>query len=724
MFLNPIMLLGLSALSVPVLIHLMNRRKFQRLAWAAMRFVQLSVQKNQRRMHVEDLLLLILRCLLLALLALALARPTLRAAAGLFAKQRVCMVLVVDQSGSMQAQDGVNSRLDNAKKAAEAALDALPGGSSVALLGASDIAQGLIPEPTADLNLARKSVRELKPTDRSSDVLAALRQAVDILSRISDAKCEILLVSDGQAAAFARLEQIRQTLREAAAAGVQSRIVLVGPRIEQNLGVSDLRLAEGLAPINRPLRFEAQVTNYGTAIAQAIRVALQVDQDAPSDEAIIDSLEPGQTRSVSCFARLKSADYHMVSAAVATDRQPLDDRRAIVVRAIAQLKLLLVDGDPGRSATDAETFYLRQALQPVAPAQRGEYYLQVQTITPAELEQARFEEFDAVMIANVADFSDTSLSALSAYVRRGGGLAIFPGHNTQPAFYNSKLFKQYGLLPAQLGAARGDAGQEKDFITLRAQKRYEHPVAQLWNDPASGSPASAHFFRSYELQPAAAQGPENQATRVLFYYSDGKPAVMDKSVGYGQVVLFSSTASARWNDLPLRPGLFVPLMHRTLGSLIRRQDEALNVPVGQPLVYRAAAELLGRDVMITRPADRQVPKDSRKVEMAGSQALVRYDNTDWAGEYEMDITAASPLKIRFAAQAEAGESSLSVLSATQRQTLEQVAQVLDNSEGQLPVAKQLQQARVGTEWSTPLILAALALAITESILAHRFSQAK
>ena len=74
-FLNQILLAGLAAAAIPIIIHLLNRRRFKRVPWAAMRFVQVSLQRNQRRMQIEDLILLIIRCLLLALLAFALARP-------------------------------------------------------------------------------------------------------------------------------------------------------------------------------------------------------------------------------------------------------------------------------------------------------------------------------------------------------------------------------------------------------------------------------------------------------------------------------------------------------------------------------------------------------------------------------------------------------------------------------------------------------------------------
>ena len=77
-FLNPIMLAGLAAVSVPIIIHLLNRRKFQKVVWAAMKFLQISVEQNQRRMRVEDMILLALRCLLVFFLALDIAEPRLR----------------------------------------------------------------------------------------------------------------------------------------------------------------------------------------------------------------------------------------------------------------------------------------------------------------------------------------------------------------------------------------------------------------------------------------------------------------------------------------------------------------------------------------------------------------------------------------------------------------------------------------------------------------------
>src|SRR5690606_19782918 len=130
-FLNPLMLFGIAAVSVPIIIHLLNKRKFQRVTWAAMRFLKASIEKNQRRLQIEDLLLLLIRCAMVALLAILLARPAIRAAtaSGLFGKAETAAVVIIDNSYSMSQTDGVTSRFDQARDAATQVIDSLPTGS-------------------------------------------------------------------------------------------------------------------------------------------------------------------------------------------------------------------------------------------------------------------------------------------------------------------------------------------------------------------------------------------------------------------------------------------------------------------------------------------------------------------------------------------------------------------------------------------------------------------
>src|SRR6185295_6747715 len=244
-FLNPLLLFGIAAVSVPIIIHLLNRRKFQKVVWAAMRFIQTSVERNQRRMRIEDMILLALRCLLLALLAIALARPAFKSSGSDFlGESKVTAALILDNSGSMGMSDGTATRFEKAKKAAEQALETMPAGSATAVLLASDIANGVIPEPTFDFNLARKVIREAPLTDRASDLLPSVQRALDTLKQRMGIRKEIYLITDGQLSGWKQMSEI-QKLLENSQREVRTHLVFVNEHEERNLAVTELRNASG-----------------------------------------------------------------------------------------------------------------------------------------------------------------------------------------------------------------------------------------------------------------------------------------------------------------------------------------------------------------------------------------------------------------------------------------------------------------------------------------------
>src|SRR5262245_23947142 len=102
-FLNPALLWGLGLTSIPIIIHLLQRRRFRVVRWGAMEFLLLSVRKRSRRLRIEQLLLLLIRCLVIALVVLALSRPALRPGTlrALASESHVHAILVLDNSYSM-----------------------------------------------------------------------------------------------------------------------------------------------------------------------------------------------------------------------------------------------------------------------------------------------------------------------------------------------------------------------------------------------------------------------------------------------------------------------------------------------------------------------------------------------------------------------------------------------------------------------------------------------
>jgi len=720
-FLNPILLGGLAAIAVPIIIHLLNRRKFHKVVWAAMRFLKASVEQNQRRMRIEDMILLALRCLLVILLALALARPAILSKANdVFGQSKVTGVIILDNSYSMGVSDGNMTRFDKARDAALEAIDSMPIGSATAVLLASDVVQGAIPEPTFDMNLARRVIRDAPLTDRGTDLLPAIDNAVDLLRDRLAIRKEIYLVTDGQALGWSQLSEIQSAL-EKAKSEITTHIILTGEHEDQNLGVSDLRLASGLSPVKQPLRFEVKVTNFGKEEARNVRVGLNVDEEPPSDEFTIDALPAGSTKSISLFAKLMTEGFHSIHARIPDDRLRADDRRSLVVRAIKDVRVLLIDGEPGNEPRDSETYFLRNALVPIPIEMQEEYFIKATTIGSPDLPSARLDDFDALILANVSDLSENMLRNFEQYLRRGGGIMIFPGAKSNPVFYNEQLFRRFQFLPAALGTPRGEAEQDEKYFALQ-EKDYQHSIVSIWNDPASGTLGSARFYRAFQLlQSPTGKSQDAGEPQLILKFADGSPAVMERTWGLGRVVLFSSTADTAWNDLPVRLS-FVPLVHRTLGSIVQRQDEGLNIQVGEKFARRIGTEFLDHQATFTKPGQAEALRDIGRVEVADGRPMLQYTQTDFAGVYEGAVVD-PPLTVKFAAQPNSAESSMDELSPAQLNTIKSAAQVVQWVPN-MDLKGLVQKDRTGLEFWLPIAIVALIIAGAETFLAQLFSREK
>jgi len=653
-FLNPFLLWGMAAVAAPIIIHMFMNRRIKPVVWAAMRFLQVSIQKNQKRMNLEDLLLLLLRCLIFILLALALARPIFKGSkGGSMVKGSETAVLLIDNSYSMGQSDGGATRFDQARDVAQQILDSLPQGSSVALLYFSDVVKAAVPDPSFDLNLVRKLAADAQVSDRPTNVEQGVKQALDVLDRHQGGTQHIYLITDGQEVGWKQFDDIAKMLRNPS---VRSSVILVGSTEDHNLCVNDLRMETAIASVGEASQFDVEVTNFGTSEAKDVAVRLSVDNEPASDEGVIDSIPVGAGKRISLFTKFATAGYHTVTGEVNADHLPIDDQRTIALRALDDVRVLLVTSDEDADPTENATFYLRHALTPVAPAEVENYYIKTKTISPSQLDTTNLGDYEAVVLADVADVSQAALDGIAAYLNRGGGLIVFPGDKTQAQFYNDNLVKKYGFLPASLGKIRGEAGKQDKFLSLQA-KGYENHIVSIWKDPNAGTLASTHFYRAYELKPEAGHTDQAGEPEVIVKYADSTPAIMERPWGRGHVILFSSSANTAWNDMPLRP-VYLPLMERVLGSILDQQDERLNVPVGSQLELVCNPEWTGKDAIITHVGEKKESGSLRRINIVNGVPLLRFDETEKAGPYEAAIKTEPPTIIKFAAQFDPSESNL------------------------------------------------------------------
>ncbi|MEO6754239.1 MAG: hypothetical protein ABIP85_20880, partial [Chthoniobacteraceae bacterium] len=284
-------------------------------------------------------------------------------------------------------------------------------------------------------------------------------------------------------------------------------------------------------------------------------------------------------------------------------------------------------------------------------------------------------------------------------------------------------------LPAAFGPVRGEAFDEtkaerpEKFFRLQS-KDYEHRIVELWKDPASGALSSAQFYRAFTLQPAKKSDVPADAglPAVVLSYADGEPAVMERPFGLGRVVQFSSTADGAWNDLPVRP-IFVPLMHRTLGFLLARTGDRLNIRAGTPFTHTVAAERAGKDYTVTEPGVMSGTARTRTVSVKNGTPQIEQADTSGAGAYAVHFTDEAGAAVRFASASDPAESDLHELSAADLTALGTIARIVRWTPA-ADLRGQMERERNGTELWLPFALLAIGLVVAETLLGNRFSRSK
>ena len=697
-FLNQALLWGMAAISIPVLIHLLNRRRYRRVPWAAMRFLKISVDQNQRRMRLEDWILLLLRCAVVALLASLLARPVLEGVSGV-PGSKVAAAIIVDNSASMGSQEGGVTRLALAREAAHEILSGLPQGSPVVV---GDVFRAH--EASADHEFARARIDAITQTERHADLILATKEAIGALEGQAVVDRELYVITDGHAEEWGSLAALGGRFSDITA-GVRVQLITVGSSLNANLGISRLTPAAALPAVDQPFRIDVDVTNFGEAPVTRVPVKLLVDGQASGNPWIIEELGPGRSETATLYTALPGPGYHRVTVALEGDKAPFDDRQTVVMRARDEVNVLLVDGEPGAEDRDSETFFLREALAPVPPAERSSYPVKPRVVSGSNLEAEALDRYEAVVLANVADVSLAFADRLARFVEKGGGLVVFPGGNFRPESYNALLYRRHGLLPASFVPREGDIGPR-----TRSLIPAETNPLSLERDLLAG----VKFRQIQRLQLGEGD------YRVNLRYDDGQPALVESNYGQGKVFVFTSSADLAWNDFAVRPA-YIPFVSRVLGGIVPSRENNLNVAAGDPVRYRLDARLVGRDATVYELED---PESlGRLTELSGDDgvSLLEFDRTDRAGPYQVTI-AGEPEPLLFSVRPSERESSVALLGD------EQLARLGDSvtvsrwaSNGK---AASLEMDRQGAELWWPLLLVVIALAAVEMTLAQWFSRSK
>jgi hypothetical protein len=469
------------AVSVPIIIHLLNRRRFRVVHWAAMRFLLSAQRKNARRMRLEQLILLVARCLILLLTALAMMAVTpwaegvwrwLNPAGGkgiLAGGARTHKVLVLDGSFSMGVKMGDTTAFERARALAAQLVEEGNGNDACSVVLMAAPPRRIVPRPSEDSRKVAAEVRALKMTHGNADLPATLATVASLLRETPGkfTNREVYFLTDLQRSGWIspRPGDLTPALTAFKETRARAIFVDVGQDGLSNLAVTGLELGEPIATTSGETRILTTLFNHGDS-RDDVNVRLFVGKArAASGEkplAVRQVAEQtvrarrNQQTPVPFVYRFPAPGDYLIQVQVGHDALELDDTRSAVVRVRNDVPVLLVDGKPASELFDRAAQWLRVALNPFDEGERtpASIAARPRTINARQLSDAGMGDltsYDAVYLCDVPLVGTNEVKRLEAHVRRGGALVVCLGPQVDVNNYNDLLYRNgEGLLPARL----------------------------------------------------------------------------------------------------------------------------------------------------------------------------------------------------------------------------------------------------------------------------------
>ncbi len=530
-FLNPwAMIAGAALVSVPIIIHLINRIRYKRIRWAAMEFLLKAQRRMKRKLILQQLLLLLLRMLMMALVGLLLGR-FLGCGESSDETREMVHVVILDDSPSMadpwRAEGGQpgdafeQARVVLTDQIAKSAADASTP-QTLELLRLTELGT-----PRSFGRLNNTSIEELraylgayKPSNVRVGLAEGLKKAKELLdAQTGDVGKVVHVLSDFRAVDWAEEgEAIKQAMSDLTAAKVKVHLIDMAhpfrkkderraPIHHDNVSIVELQPSKLVVARYDPLEFTLRVKNNGSSELKGVRFDIKVNGDDNKGRAVEIPLLPGnQERSVKfelTFDRTGTDEspldrFSLVTAHLASGEPGglvVDNTRHAVVEVREKLPILVVDGKPeNRDTRQSDSLYLR----PVYTAVFGGFQWTDGTVR--DLESTDLSRYVFILLLNVPSLPEAAVKNLEQYTKFGGGVGFFMGPDVRPLEYNRELYRDgTGLFPAPLAEQPSPdiPPEELEMRRFRiSQKKF------LLRDPAKRThPALAAMYVDERGQP-------------------------------------------------------------------------------------------------------------------------------------------------------------------------------------------------------------------------------
>ena len=728
-FLNPLFLFGLLAAGIPLLIHLWNRRRVVTIDFSSLMFLTAAHRENARRFQLRQLLILLLRIAIVALIALALARPFLTLGLPVASvRAKTDLVIVLDNSYSMAYQDVDGVRFEKAKALATDILDTLRHGDSAAFILMSDSPNPVFRQLSPDIESVIAAINDAAVSYRTTNVQPSLELAHEILAESVQLNKELYLISDFAENGWENWSRLPNR------SGAHISLIPITKNEAHNISIEEIRPSNQLIGVNLLLQMDVTIANHSAApLAQNM---LTMFIGGEKQKTVNFSASADESLNTTLTYNFSTPGTHTGYLTLMEDRLNIDNRRHFALDVIGEVRVLCVG---------EQTEYLMLALNPnnlasplsvttdtvsQSPRQNqreasGVMILPTQC-TPAAFATFPLEDYDVIILADVPNISHRISAQLQEFTRQGKSIIVFVSSRSDTTSYNelSRIW-----LPAEVGSTL-------TWIPPQRVGAYQesHPIFDIFPSEGFSTQYAPQFYNGVVLRPT----PESE---VIARFDDDTPFLIERIQGASAVLLYNcgllaqqrTTATA--NDLLVNP-YFLPMLQQSVLYTVMASRNLLTWGghVGDtytayyPRSAGGKASIRLKDMVDISPdSDTSTPNESDidnsiAVPIAEDGSL-RFQVTERPGIYQIEVQTRGRIQRDFfAVNVDASESDLAQISLQQAAARVGAQTTVTETTDVLAVATDSYDLRRhGREIWGELLILAVCLMLLESFLSNRES---
>jgi hypothetical protein len=585
-FLNPVILaVAGAAVLLPLLIHIFNRQKVKEIFFSSLLFLRSLEKTRMRRVKIKEYLLLIIRTLIILLVVAAFARPAIRGgfATRVGAHAKTSVVILLDNSYSMGYETKDGSLFDLAKTRSKRILGQLKEGDEASLILFASQPVLVNGQPTRDFrNLVSHLDQEAQLSAEHTDVGAAVKAALEILEASKNLNREIYLITDMDEYGWSG---VSPGSISAPANEEKLYLVDVSPEEKENSSIEEIDFGNQLIERGKPFQISARVANFSSHPARDLLVGLYLDGKRVSQTDV--DIEQDGKATVGFSPTVEEAGIHTGFFELGDDDLLLDNRRYFTFKIPEKIEVVLAGERP------RDTHNLSLALN---PWNAKDVNKEITQISKAALASVDFGRYQAVVLSNLSRLTDIQLANLENYVRKGGGALLILGNDIDSEFYSGQLIRK--LFGLNMQSALEPTASVSGFFSFETVD-LNHPIFQIYRDVEEDALPVIKFSSIFEL-------PEGGEARTLIRFNVGKPALLERNLGAGKVLLMAAPLDETQGDLVVHP-FFVPMINRMveyLASDLTRLDE--DILIGSIVTRELDAGLAGKGMELFTPDMKEI----------------------------------------------------------------------------------------------------------------------